>query len=35
MGLVETYRRTLETSELEVRIAALEGGDEGKAVHPA
>ena len=26
MGLVETYRRTLETSELEVRVAALEGG---------
>lgn len=24
MGLVETYRRTLETSELETRIAALE-----------
>ena len=24
MGLVETYRRTLETSELEARIAALE-----------
>lgn len=26
MGLVETYRRTLETSELEARVAALEGG---------
>ena len=26
MGLVETYWRTLETSELEVRVAALEGG---------
>jgi hypothetical protein len=26
MALVETYRRTLETSELEARIAALEGG---------
>jgi hypothetical protein len=25
MGLVETYRRTLETSELETRVAALEG----------
>ncbi len=25
MGLVETYRRTLETSELEARVAALEG----------
>lgn len=24
MGLVETYRRTLETSELEARLAALE-----------
>lgn len=24
MGLVETYRRTLETSELETRVAALE-----------
>ena len=26
MGLVETYRRTLETTELESRVAALEGG---------
>lgn len=26
MGLVETYRRTLETSELEARVVALEGG---------
>ena len=26
MGLVETYRRTLETTELEARVAALEGG---------
>ena len=25
MGLVETYRRTLETSELEARVVALEG----------
>lgn len=25
MGLVETYRRTLETTELESRMAALEG----------
>ncbi|SDY75769.1 DUF5681 domain-containing protein [Citreimonas salinaria] len=25
MGLVETYRRTLETSELDARITALEG----------
>ena len=25
MGLVETYRRTLETSELEARLAILEG----------
>ena len=25
MALVETYRRTLETSELEVRVVALEG----------
>ena len=26
MSLVETYRRTLETSELEARVTALEGG---------
>lgn len=26
MGLVETYRRTLETTELEARVVALEGG---------
>ena len=26
MALVETYRRTLETSELETRVAVLEGG---------
>ncbi|WPY94227.1 hypothetical protein T8T21_14120 [Limimaricola variabilis] len=26
MALVETYRRTLETTELESRLAALEGG---------
>jgi len=26
MGLIETYRRTLETTELEARVAALEGG---------
>jgi len=26
MGLVETYRRTLETTELERRLVALEGG---------
>jgi hypothetical protein len=26
MGLVEIFRRTLETSELEARVAALEGG---------
>lgn len=26
MALVETYRRTLETTELEARLAALEGG---------
>lgn len=25
MGLVETYRRTLETTELEARVVALEG----------
>ena len=25
MGLVDSYRRTLETSELEARVAALEG----------
>ena len=29
MGLVENYRRTLETSELEARVAALEGGENG------
>jgi hypothetical protein len=33
MALVETYRRTLETSELEARVAALEGGDNGNAAH--
>lgn len=26
MALVETYRRTLETTELEARVTALEGG---------
>jgi hypothetical protein len=26
MALVETYRRTLESTELEARVAALEGG---------
>ncbi len=26
MGLVEGYRRTLETTELEARVAAMEGG---------
>ena len=26
MALIETYRRTLETTELESRVAALEGG---------
>lgn len=26
MGLVEAYRRTLETTELEARVAALEHG---------
>jgi len=26
MGLIETYRRTLETCELEARVAALEAG---------
>lgn len=29
MALVETYRRTLETTELEARVAALEGGAGG------
>jgi hypothetical protein len=28
MGLVETYRRTLETSDLEARLAALEGASD-------
>lgn len=28
MGLIETYRRTLETSELESRVVALEGHHE-------
>lgn len=27
MALVETYRRTLETTELEARLTALEGGE--------
>jgi hypothetical protein len=27
MALVETYRRTLETTELEARVSALEGGE--------
>lgn len=31
MGLVETFRRTLETSELEARITALEGEYDEKA----
>lgn len=31
MALVETYRRTLETTELEARVAALEGDDHGNA----
>lgn len=31
MALVETYRRTLETTELEARVAALEGGENGNA----
>lgn len=30
MALVETFRRALETSELERRVAALEGGENGK-----
>ena len=29
MALVETFRRTLETSELEARVVALEGGSNG------
>ena len=28
MGLIESYRRTLETCELEARVVALEGGRE-------
>jgi len=31
MALLETYRRTLETSELEARVAALEGGPDGQS----
>ncbi len=31
MGLVETYRRTLETTEIEARVAALEGGKYDRA----
>ena len=27
MGLIEVYRRALETTELEARVTALEGGD--------
>ena len=30
MGLIETFRRTFETTELEARVAALEGGYHGK-----
>ncbi|MEI4235085.1 hypothetical protein [Roseovarius sp. D22-M7] len=33
MGLVETFRRTLETSELEARVVALEGGGNGNAAN--
>jgi len=29
MGLIETYRRTFETTELQARIDALEGGKDG------
>ena len=29
MALIETFRRTLETTELEARVAALEGGVHG------
>ena len=29
MGLVEGFRRALETTELEARVAALEGGGDG------
>lgn len=35
MGLVETFRRTLETAELEARVAALECGNNGKAANEA
>jgi hypothetical protein len=31
MVLVEAFRRALKTIELEVRVAALEGGDNGRA----
>ena len=31
MALVDAFRRTLETSELEARIAVLERGDDGPA----
>ena len=31
MALVETFRRTLEMTELEARVAALEGEDNGSA----
>lgn len=29
MALVDSFRRTLETTELEARVAALEGGSDG------
>lgn len=35
MALIETYRRTLETTELEARVAALEGGADGDTSHAA
>lgn len=31
MGLVENFRRVLETTELEARVAALEGGSDGQS----
>jgi hypothetical protein len=31
MTLIETYRRTLETTELEARVVALEGESNGNA----
>ena len=33
VALVEAWRRALETSDLEARVAVLEGGEHGNAAH--